>query len=149
MAFARDRHGGSEVAPISPKKRVTGKLFLTWNTWLAVTLSQYTALVCLTFAEEQMTAISQEDTVLERYFAYFPSNYCLFNLEVIINNIKNSVPTRRIYSAKTKKSVLFREIIVVCCENHIKHSNSLCRQTAEILKCWLDSRRYIYVLVTI
>jgi len=149
LAFARDRRSGIEMAPIYPKKRMMEKLFLTWSVWLAVTLSRYSALVCLTFAEERMRATSLEDTVPGRYFASFPSNYFLFNLEVIINNIKHSVLTLRSYSAKTKRSVLFMEIIVVCCENHIKHSNSLCGQNAEILKCWPDSRWYIYVVVTI
>jgi hypothetical protein len=96
-----------------------------------------------------MTAMSLEDTVLGRHFAYFPSNYFLFNLEVMINKIRNSVLTLSNYTAKTNKSILLRQIIVVCCENHIKHSNSLCEKNAENLKCWPESRWYIYVVVTI
>jgi len=72
--------------------------------------------------------MSLEETVLGRHFAYFPSNYFLFNLEYIINNKKNSDLTLRNYTAKTKRSILFREIIVVCCENHTKYSNSLFRK---------------------
>jgi hypothetical protein len=99
--------------------------------------------------EEQLTAMALEDRVLGRHFAYFSSNYFLFNLEVIINNIKNSVLTLRNYTAKKKRSVLFREIIVVCCGNHIKHSNSLRGKNSENLKCWPESRWSIYVLVII
>ena len=60
-----------------------------------------------------MTAMSLENTVLGRYFTFFPSDDFLFNLEVIIYTIKNAVIVHHNYTAKTKRFVMFREIIAV------------------------------------
>lgn len=126
MAFGRDRCTGSRLAPISPKERMMEKLFLTWNMWLAVIVIIFSVPVCLTFVEEEMTAMSLENTVLGRHFTFFPSDDFLFNLEVIIYNRKHSVLVHHNYTAKTKRFVLFREIVAVCCQNHIQHRNALC-----------------------
>jgi hypothetical protein len=47
------------------------------------------------------------------------------------NSVRTSQETRGVSAAKTNRLMLFKETIVVKCENHTKHTNALCGQNAE------------------
>jgi hypothetical protein len=47
------------------------------------------------------------------------------------NPVCTSQETRYVSATKTNQLMLFRETIAVYCENHTKHTNTLCRQNAE------------------
>jgi hypothetical protein len=66
--------------------------------------------------------------------------------EIRLNNIKNFsfYPTENALSIiKTTCFTLFREIVDVYCENHMKYLRTPCRQNAEFFK--YESRCYVWL----
>jgi hypothetical protein len=46
-------------------------------------------------------------------------------------SVRTSQETPYVYTAKINRFVLFKAIIAVYCENHTKHTHTLCGQNAE------------------
>lgn len=64
-----------------------------------------------------------------------------FSQTVHMNSIRTSQGTHYISAAKISRLMKFMEIITLYCENHSKHSNTLCMKNAEFLyvrsKLWV------------
>jgi hypothetical protein len=73
--------------------------------------------------------------LLIKYFSllalnFFIPKYCI----MYTNPVRTSQEIHYISSTKPNRLMLFRETVVVYCENHTEHTNALCGQNAEF-KC--------------
>jgi hypothetical protein len=49
-----------------------------------------------------------------------------------ITPVRTSQETHHVSATKPNQLMLFRETVAVYCENHTEHTNTLCRQNAEL-----------------
>jgi hypothetical protein len=66
--------------------------------------------------------------------------FCLFDT----NSVLTSQETHYVSATKPNRSIVFREIIAVYCENHTEHTDTLCGQNAEF--CYV-SVTYSYTML--
>jgi hypothetical protein len=56
------------------------------------------------------------------------------SIKIIYTNlVRTSQETHYVFATKTNRLMLFGETVVVYCENHVEHTNTLCVQNAETL----------------
>jgi hypothetical protein len=60
-----------------------------------------------------------------------------------MKSVRTSQETHYVSATKSNRLMMFREIIVVYCENHTEHVNTLCRHNAEIIYMYI----YIYIQI--
>jgi len=57
----------------------------------------------------------------------------IFILNIYEDPVRTAQETLSVSVIKTSRLMLYREIIAVCSEMHIKHTNALCGQNVELL----------------
>jgi hypothetical protein len=53
------------------------------------------------------------------------------SVTIYTNSVRTSQETQHVSATKPNRLILFRKIIAVCCENHMKHKDELCGLNVE------------------